>query len=120
MILLAETPFFNYDPVDCLADPDISNCDAAKSLALDRDYARLESAAAEAAGVELLSINELLCPQTSCPVVDDDIVVYRDSHHLTASYMDYLSTPISRMLEGKPPYPSPRPSAGPGEIAAAA
>jgi peptidoglycan/LPS O-acetylase OafA/YrhL len=120
VILLAETPFFNYDPVDCLADPDISNCAAAKSLALDRAYAELESAAADTAGVELLSINELLCPDTSCPVVDNDIVVYRDAHHLTATYMDYLATPISRMLEGKSPYPSPKPSAVPGERAAAA
>jgi len=120
VVLLAETPFLNYDPVDCLANEDIVNCDPAKSLALDRSYAQLESAAAEAAGVELLSINDLLCPHSSCPVVVDDIVVFRDAHHLTASFMEYLSTPIGRLLEGKSPYPSPSPTLAPGRAEAAA
>ncbi len=113
VVLLAETPFLNYDPVDCLADPDITNCDPAKSLVLDRAYADLEGAAVAEAGVELLSATELLCPGTSCPVVVDDIVVFRDPHHVTASYMKHLATPIGRILEGKPPYPSPSPSSSP-------
>ena len=113
VVLLAETPFLNYDPIDCLADPDISNCDPAKSLVLDDAYARLEAAAAADAGAELLSINGLLCPGATCPVVADDIVVLRDKHHLTASYMEHLAAPIGRILEGKSPYPSPSPSGSP-------
>ncbi len=113
VVLLAETPFLNYDPVDCLADPDISNCDPARSLVLDDAYARLEAAAAADAGADLLSINRLLCPGATCPVVVDDIVVLRDKHHLTASYMERLAAPIGRILEGKSPYPSPSPSGAP-------
>ncbi len=110
VVLLAETPFLNYDPVDCLADDDISNCDPATLLAIDSGYAALEAAAAEETGADLLSINGLLCPGSTCPVVRDDIVVFRDAHHLTATYMEHLAKPIERMLEGLPPYPTPRPS----------
>jgi peptidoglycan/LPS O-acetylase OafA/YrhL len=113
VVLLAETPFLNYDPVDCLADPDIFNCDPAKSLAVDRDYAAVEAAAVEDAGVELLSINDVLCPDASCPVVADDIVVFRDAHHVTASFMEHLALPVGRLLEGKSPYPTPSPSPSP-------
>ena len=61
------------------------------SLVIDADYAALESAAAEAAGASVLSLNGVLCPGRSCPVVVDDMVVFRDQHHLTASYMERLA-----------------------------
>ena len=118
VVLLGETPFLTYDPVDCLANPDISTCDPPKWLVVDDDYAELERRAAAKAGAELLSINDILCPGTTCPVVVDadtddneyDYTVFRDKHHITASYMEHLAEPIGRMLEGKSPYPSPSPT----------
>jgi peptidoglycan/LPS O-acetylase OafA/YrhL len=110
VVLLAETPFLNYDPIDCLADDDISNCDPPANIVIDGDYAALEAAAADDAGVTVLSANELLCPGTTCPVVADDIVVFRDAHHVTASFMEHLAEPIGNLLEGRAPYPSPSPA----------
>jgi peptidoglycan/LPS O-acetylase OafA/YrhL len=117
VVLLAETPFLNYDPVDCLADQDIANCDPAKIVVVDRAYLELEQAAAEATGAQLLSVTDIVCPDDTCPVVvsdgPDEYVVFRDNHHLTASYMEHLAEPIGRMLEGRPPYPPPSPSPAP-------
>jgi peptidoglycan/LPS O-acetylase OafA/YrhL len=113
VVLLAETPFLNYDPIDCLADEDIDNCDPVRRIVVDADYAELEAAAAEAGGASLLSINELLCPGAYCPVVVDDVVVFRDKHHLTATFMGQLAEPIANLLEGRAPYPTPSPSMGP-------
>ena len=45
----------------------------------------IEEAAAAAAGAELLSLNEVLCPGEFCPSVVDDIVVFRDNHHITGT-----------------------------------
>ncbi len=115
VILLAETPYLNFDPVDCLADDSIANCDPPKSLVVDRDYAAIESSAAQDAGASVLSVNDLLCPGSTCPVVVDDIVVFRDNHHITASYMKRLAEPIGNLIEGRDPYPTPSPRA---EIAA--
>ncbi len=110
VVLLAETPYLNFDPVDCLADEDVSNCDPPAAIVIDAGYAALESAAADAAGASLLSANELLCPGANCPVVVDDIVVFRDNHHVTATYMERLAEPIANLLEGRAPYPTPTPS----------
>ncbi len=113
VILLAETPTFNYDPVNCLSKPDNNGCDGAAFRVLDSAYAELERAATRATGVELFSINELLCPGATCPVVVDEMPVFRDEDHVTASYMERLAAPIGRMLEGKSPYPSPSPAPSP-------
>ena len=113
VVLLAETPFLNYDPVDCLADDDISSCDPPTRSVVDAAYSALEQAAAEAADAKLLSINELLCDDSTCPVVVDDVVVFRDNHHLTATYMERLAEPIGNLLEGRPAYPTPAPTLTP-------
>ncbi|HSM34257.1 MAG TPA: acyltransferase family protein [Anaerolineae bacterium] len=110
VVLLAEMPFLNFDPVDCLADRRRSTCDPPASLVIDRDYAALESAAAAEAGAEVLSLNAVLCQNGSCPVVVDDIVVFRDRHHVTASYMDHLAEPVANLIEGRAPFPTPAPS----------
>ncbi|MEX1295708.1 MAG: SGNH hydrolase domain-containing protein [Candidatus Limnocylindrales bacterium] len=118
VVLLAETPFLNYDPVDCLADPGIASCDPPTNRVVDRDYAALERRAASDAGAQLLSINDLLCDESTCPVVVDDDVVFRDNHHLTASYMERLAEPIGNLLEGRPAYPTPAPTLTPASPAA--
>ena len=91
VVLLAETPFLNFDPLDCLADANVSNCDPPKPVVIDGEFTALEVEAAEAAGATLLTANDLLCPGMSCPVVVDDTVVFRDQHHVTASYMERLA-----------------------------
>jgi hypothetical protein len=121
VVLLAETPFLNFDPVDCLADANVSNCDPPKPVVIDGEFTALEVAAAEAAGATLLTANDLLCPGATCPVVVDDTVVFRDQHHVTASYMERLAEPIGNLLEGREPYPSPQVSTeGPAQGGTAA
>ena len=71
------------------------------------DYAMLERRAARDAGAELLSINDILCPGDTCPVlVSDDTgsyVVFRDEQHITASCMEHLTEPIRRMIDSETP-----------------
>ena len=119
VVLLAETPFLPYDPVDCLADDDIANCDPSTTRVVDARYADLELTAAKDAGAELLSINDLLCDESTCPVVVDDTVVFRDNQHVTASYMERLAEPIGNLLEGRPAYPTPVPTPAAAALAAA-
>ena len=103
-----------YQFVDAIC---VANCDPAKVVVVDRAYLELEQAAAETTGAELLSVTDIVCPGDTCPVVvadgPDEYVVFRDNHHLTASYMEHLAEPIGRMLEGRPPYPPPSPSPAP-------
>jgi hypothetical protein len=55
----------------------------------------------------------VLCHDGSCPVVVDDIVVFRDRHHVTASYMDHLAEPVANLIEGRAPFPTPSPQVAP-------
>ena len=110
VVLLAETPFVNFDPVDCLAeDPNPGACDPSRIIVVDANYAAVENDAVAASGTSILSANELLCPERTCPVVVDDMVVFRDNHHLTASYMAQLAGPLSEYLAGRDPLASPVP-----------
>ncbi len=79
-------------------------------MVVDADYAALERLATEDAGVSLLSANELLCNELTCPVSVDGMPVFRDKHHLTASYMEHLAEPIGNLLDGRPAYPTPAPT----------
>ena len=94
----------------------MSGCDPLRSVVVDVAYADVEVAAAEAAGATVLTANDLLCPGATCPVVADGTVVFRDKHHVTATYMAMLAEPIANLLEGRAPYPSPSPSPSPSPI----
>jgi hypothetical protein len=111
VVLLAETPYLTFDPVDCLADTRIETCDPLTEMVVDDAYATLETSAAEAAGADVLDATALLCPGRTCPVVVGGTVVFRDTNHVTASYMEQLASPIGNLLEGRQPYPLPSPSA---------
>ena len=101
VVLLADTPRFDYDPLECLAThADISGCDAASAGILDPDYAALEVAAASAAGVERISANDWICPDGSCPLVRGSLLVFRDDHHLTATFAAALADRIGAALDG--------------------
>jgi hypothetical protein len=111
VVLLAETPFLPYDPVsDCLSTEDAAKCDPPTAVVVDADYADLERRATEDAGATLLSVNELLCNERTCPVYVGG-AVFRDNHHVTATYMERLAEPIGNLLEGRPAYPTPPPTA---------
>jgi hypothetical protein len=107
VVLLAETPYLNFDPVDCLADDRIERCDPLASLVVDQSYAQLETQAAAASGAEVLSVNRLLCPGLTCPLVRDGTVVFRDTNHITATYMGELSEAVGALIEGRDPTPLP-------------
>ena len=58
---------------------------------VDEAYGELEAAAAAAAGAGLVSATDWICFETDCPLVRGAMLVYRDSHHLTATFADRLS-----------------------------
>jgi hypothetical protein len=101
VVLLGDTPRLDYDPLECLArNADIGGCDASSSGPLDRDYAALEEAAAAAAGAERISANGWICPDGSCPLVRGTLLVFRDPHHLTATFAAALADRIGAALDG--------------------
>ncbi len=92
VVVIAETPRVGYDPAECLATSDgIEGCDVARERMVDDEYAALEATAVAAAGAGLISATDWICFEDDCPLVRGSMLVYRDSHHLTATFASVLA-----------------------------
>ncbi|WP_164762612.1 acyltransferase family protein [Mesorhizobium sp. M7A.F.Ca.MR.245.00.0.0] len=83
IIAIRNTPFVKFDPGDCLAaDPD--KCVNARQEVETSDVFAL--AAGALPGVRVVDMNDALCGKDSCSAVVGNIIVWRDHHHMTATY----------------------------------
>ena len=55
-----------------------------------------------AAGEHLIDLAHLVCPSDPCPLRLDDLIVYRDPYHLTASFAATLADPLADALFARP------------------
>jgi peptidoglycan/LPS O-acetylase OafA/YrhL len=100
VVVLADTPRVGYDPAECLAThADVEACDSSRERMVDEAYAAREASAAGEAGVALVSATEWLCPGQSCPLVRGPFLVYRDAHHVTATFAARLSSRLGAALD---------------------
>ncbi|MBB3018707.1 peptidoglycan/LPS O-acetylase OafA/YrhL [Microvirga lupini] len=53
---------------------------------------------AKTLNVKILDFSEYFCDNTHCPVMIGGVLVYRDSHHMTATYSRTLSGPLQEKL----------------------
>ncbi|HMM48720.1 MAG TPA: acyltransferase family protein [Miltoncostaeaceae bacterium] len=58
-------------------------------------------------GVELIDSRPVLCPATRCPAVIGNVLVYRNTSHLTATYVATLTDWLSRRLPARVPAARP-------------
>lgn len=74
-----------------------TNCVAQRSDA-PQVFDQLQRAAAEYENVQLLDFNELVCPSGKCKAAQGSSVVFRDSQHVTASFIKRLSGRVEAAL----------------------
>lgn len=97
VIAIADTPWLRFRPDDCLASKAPVECHA------DRDKVvppadRLQLAASRMPSVKLIDMTDYICSPHICPVVIGNIVVWRDPHHLTATYSTALAPYLAQEL----------------------
>ncbi|MBZ2196463.1 SGNH hydrolase domain-containing protein [Occultella gossypii] len=87
VLVVADTPNFEVAPVACLSTnmDDYGACDPLRADAINDEYAAEERAATTAAGGAYADLTDRFCTDT-CPVIQQNILVYRDDHHLTATF----------------------------------
>jgi len=103
VLAIRDTPWLHHDGVayraiDCLAtttSPD--HCAMPRSEMLS-DVNPAPSAIADLTNVRLLDLSDGVCGPELCRVVEGNVLVYHDSHHLTASYVSTLSAELGRQL----------------------
>ena len=106
LLVIADNPAM--EPADgttaCVMEnfPSLDACAIPKEQALPTDHQLPAAARAAQAGekVEVLDLTEAYCTDGECPPVIGNAMVYRDTHHVTATYMRTLAPLIGeRILE---------------------
>jgi len=99
VIALASTPWFPTPklPRECVA---VSrdwqrDCVLPRATVLPRDALR---AAATESGTVLIDLNDGFCAGDSCAPVAGGALIYRDNHHITATYARSMASHIERAL----------------------
>lgn len=75
-------------------NPDACALDLRRSLPHDRQL----TAAAQTPSVDLLDLTSLFCRGARCPVVIGNVLVYRDNHHISATYAKSLAPSLEAEL----------------------
>ncbi|MCL2515363.1 MAG: acyltransferase [Microbacteriaceae bacterium] len=99
VVMLADSPDFGKSPIDCLSQhlDDATACAVPASAALSSPGRTAALDAAAATRAVLVDLTQYFCADT-CPAIIGDTLVYRDSHHLTASFSSELAGPLQTGL----------------------
>ena len=103
IIALRDTPRMAIDVPVCLTTPGktAEDCSALRNVALDHpdrvDPILLATQASP--HVHLLDFSNQICNATVCPAVTDGTLVWRDGHHLTATFVKKLIPALAAALE---------------------
>jgi len=57
------------------------------------------------AGASLIDLSDAICPWDSCPVVLNGMIIFRDNHHLTATFAASLADRFAATLPDLAPPP---------------
>lgn len=100
ILLLGDAPKNREDPVKCLMrDPsDMSACVSRRVPAGRRLVEAALARAATAAGAEHRSLYGQICPYDPCPLVQGDVLLFRDRGHLTRTMTSTLTPVMHRLL----------------------
>jgi len=79
---------------------DYRKCAYTKKVGFGSYMGAREIAASKATGAGLIDLTAAVCPSTGnyCPVVIDNMIVWRDQHHLTATFAASLGPAIDAQL----------------------
>jgi peptidoglycan/LPS O-acetylase OafA/YrhL len=103
VVILSDTPAAATDVPVCLSAhlQDITQCATPRIVALGRQHLIRERAAAKGSGATLVDLSDAICPGDPCQAVVRGMIVYRDDHHLTATF----AASLAAILESRLPIP---------------
>ncbi len=96
--IIDDPPMPSVDVPACLSAhvADIRACATPRAVAYGSDIGVRERIAAQAMGAGIISLASAVCPGNPCPAVVNGIIVYRDTHHLTATFARSLAPALDR------------------------
>ncbi|WP_170183346.1 acyltransferase family protein [Stackebrandtia endophytica] len=102
LFYLADTPNFEEKVPDCVAAnlDGVSRCTADQAdVVLQPDRRDMVTEALDAEDVTVVDPLPWFCAADTCPVVLGNVLMYRDSHHMTSTYSEFISPLLSKALQ---------------------
>ncbi|GHD21721.1 acyltransferase [Nocardiopsis kunsanensis] len=101
LVAMRDTPVTDRDVFECLEEhnDDLSQCSVPREVAFEDVDPQVQAARAMEDDVHLLDMSDLFCGDDRCAPVIGNVVVYRDYHHMTASYSQMLSEELAERIE---------------------
>ncbi|MFC4561722.1 acyltransferase family protein [Nocardiopsis mangrovi] len=101
VVAIRDNPGMRARPAECVARHDTARdmCTRPRDEAFSRDDPQLLAAEAADNSARVVDLTEGFCTDESCPVVVGNVLAYRDSHHLTATYSELLAPLLARKTE---------------------
>lgn len=98
---ILDTPRLQFDVPECVAvnQDNLTECTEERSEALDASAYYDMVDAAKASGTETVDLTDKFCSSDSCSSVIGDVLVWRDKHHMTATYADSLTDSLEKELQ---------------------
>jgi len=92
-LVIVDTPRVSFDIPGCIAEhpADVRACAISRATAFSSLFATREARLAELTGAGLIDLTAAVCPEMPCQVVRDGMILYRDNHHLTATFSASLA-----------------------------
>ncbi|NNC74804.1 MAG: acyltransferase [Acidimicrobiia bacterium] len=97
-VALRDTPYPAFDVSECVADhlDALADCAFGRTGAMAANTPQVDAAATT--GVPLVDLTDHICHTDLCPAVVDDVLLWRDTHHLTATYVRALAPALEAEL----------------------
>jgi peptidoglycan/LPS O-acetylase OafA/YrhL len=100
VFIMIDTPRTGDDIPGCIAGnfSDVRPCAISRSRAFTSLFGAREAQAAALAGAGIIDLIPAVCPAMACQVVRDGMILYRDNHHLTATFSRSLAPALGDAL----------------------
>lgn len=100
LLVLGDTPHMKHNVPTCLkAHPsNISACETSRGASESRKHDATERTTAQAHGATFQSLDALVCSYDPCPVIEGNVVMWRNSTHLTATWAAQLWPSLATLV----------------------
>ena len=94
-VVITDTPYPGSDVPICLskAIKNVGSCAASRDKGIRASRQQTSIDVAVENNAQYLDVSHWVCTIDTCPVITGNILMYRDSHHLTTTYVQFL-TPL--------------------------
>jgi hypothetical protein len=92
-VLITDTPYPGRDVPICLSEnvSSVNNCTFSRERGIRQSRLDTNIAAATENEAQVLDVTNWLCTDKACPVIVGNLLVYRDSNHITTKYAAWLA-----------------------------